>query len=147
MIPYLRIKPPNKIVRVRTFFNKNILMKGKFICGRKLVVKKQVGTIPDLWREMKLLTQPTLVVHSPFGTFGLVSDHDVHSRLWFVSLKRLRWQTLLVQVARRKDFPDDQTNNGFDRKYTCYKFQHSVFKLKNSINLKFVYNLLLYSYS
>lgn len=52
-----------------------------FIFGRKMVVKKQVGTIPDVWREMKPLTQKTLVAHSPFGTFGLVSDHDVHSRL------------------------------------------------------------------
>lgn len=105
-------------------------MKGKFIFGRKMVVKKQVGTIPDLWREMKPLIQQTLVDHSPFGTFGLVSDHDVHSRLFFISLKRLRWQTLLVKGAKRKDFPDDQTNKGYDRKYTCYKFQHSVFKLK-----------------
>lgn len=81
MIPYLCIKPPNKIVRVKACFNKNILMKAKFSFGRKMVVKKQVGTIPDLWREMKPLTQQILVAHSPFGTFGLVSDHDVHSRL------------------------------------------------------------------
>lgn len=119
-------------------------MKGKFIFGRKMVVKKQVGTMPDLWREMNPLTQQTLVVHSPFGTFGLVSDHDVHSRLQFIQIKRLKWQTLLVTGGRRKDFPDDQTNKGFDRKYTYCKFQHSVFKLKNSINLKFAYNLLLY---
>lgn len=56
-------------------------MKAKFIFGRKMVVKKQVGTMPDLWWEMNPLTQQTLVVHSPFGTFGLVSDYDVHSRL------------------------------------------------------------------
>lgn len=81
MILYLCIKPSNKVVRVKTCFNKNILMKGKFIFGRKMVVKKQVGIIPNLWREMKPLTQQTLVVHSPFGTFGLVSHHDVHFRL------------------------------------------------------------------